>query len=314
MNDNQPLPLVDFRPRGAVKNEKGQDQMIYKMTFLLVGIAFMTMSNSVLAQDAASPPTDQECSSDGDCQGRNVCFKGNCVSGMQKRKGERESKRNAAWAALTLEEAAAIEKKSKNMIISGSILLGVGVASMAVGTALAVVGMNECEEVWVEDYSVGSPGMWIEECSDRAGGMMVSGWVLAPTGAALVIPGVVVLAIGAVDKKRIARDEPTIGFEPIWTENYVRNLSLEEWNKQRKKSKAMIIAGSILTGVGAAAVGTGVIVDPVGMDAVMPWVAPPGLVAIAVGIPIWVNGVKRKNTLKQTGHPPPPTSTVEKAS
>ncbi len=303
---------------------------------LFISVTIVTMTTSVLAQDAdpcakvtcsnhgdcvfvegrplcachegyeadsvglgckpvAQHPKVKECSSDKNCPGPDFCYEGECVSKAEKRKKKRKAKRDAAWASLTPFELAKKRKKSKDMIVSGSIILSLGVVSAALGTTLAAVGVNMCEEREIED---GADVYWDDGCSDnksrRANGMFVSGWIMAPVGGVLLIPGALVLALGVVDKKRLARNESTIGFNPAWTDHSVRNFTPSEWKKKKKQSRDMIIAGSVLTAAGGLTIGAGIISDPTGMDGPMMFLGSIGMGALAISIPVLSVGLKRK--------------------
>ncbi len=229
-------------------------------------------------------PDVKECSSDGDCKSPNLCYEEECVSKTEKKKRKKNAKRNAAWATLTPDEVQKKKKKSKDMIVSGSILVGLGLVSGALGATLMSIGVNKCEERLVGE---GAEAYWDDGCSknesDLATNMHTSGFIMATASAALLIPGVVVLAIGAADKKRLARNEPTIGFNPAWTDKDLRN-------RASNRSKARAGIALTITGTFALAGGLGWI----GFDTVIP--VPffcSSAAFLASGIPLWVSGGRR---------------------
>jgi len=119
------------------------------------------------------PPPDQQCSVDEHCKHYTVCYEGLCIDKTKK-------KQYLEWSNMPLE---AKTKKANNMIIAGSVVVGVGGAVTIVGCINFFVG------AFAEDESI-----------------FKSGFVLAPIGMVTVIVGAAVLSVGTKLKKHPTRN------------------------------------------------------------------------------------------------------------
>ncbi len=119
------------------------------------------------------PPPNQQCSVDEHCKHYTVCYEGLCIDKIKK-------KQYLEWSNMPLE---AKTKKANNMIIAGSVLVGVGGAVTIVGCINFFVG------AFAEDKSI-----------------FKSGFILAPIGMVTVIVGAAVLSVGTKLKKHPTRN------------------------------------------------------------------------------------------------------------